>query len=642
MYSQHPADLSLSEKKRAHLEDQVVAEDGFAPAGDTVDFSGVDTSLKAHRKFKRANKKKVKQVKKAQKKAARKRRGPGPIRRLLNSWWDRLLGAATSGGFAEQEEEYASHRTGRDYIWNTVGYTVWGFVFPLLTIVVTQLTGVDRAGMFSLAFVTANLLFIVGNYGVRTYQVSDVNGLHSFKDYQLNRILTVIVMLIAGGIYTTIRGYDGEMMGMCAGIFAFKAVDALADVYEGRLQQVDKLYLGGISQTIRSGAAFVIFSIVLLITGSLTAASYGMAIVALITFILVTFPLALLETPKSGPLSMASVGRLFKHCLPLFIALFMYALVDNMPKFLMDGVLSYDNQLYFNALYFPAQAILLTAGFVYKPLLVRMANAWADVEHRNRFDLFIIAMALIIVAITVVMVVIMGIIGIPVMGVLYGIDFSQYSTLCYIMLAAGGVTAGIDFLYQVITILRRQKIVTELYVITFVFSLIILSLMIRVTGLEGAVVGYLVIMLILFVLLAREYISVRIDLHRHPEHDVVVPVEAVGAEDDAADADDAPESVVEGVPVNEEGEPAPAPAPRALSPEEVRAARRRRPQKSVDDLVRPQAAVDEESDPQAVERGADDARKRLAARREGADYSESREDARNRLRKRLGGDHARK
>ena len=28
----------------------------------------------------------------------------------------------------------------------------------------------------------------------------------------------------------------------------------------------------------------------------------------------------------------------------------------------MEGVLSYDNQLYFNALYFPAQGILLTIG----------------------------------------------------------------------------------------------------------------------------------------------------------------------------------------------------------------------------------------------------------------------------------------
>ena len=48
-----------------------------------------------------------------------------------------------------------------------------------------------------------------------------------------------------------------------------------------------------------------------------------------------------------------------------------------MPKFVMEGVLSYDNQLYYNVLYFPAMGILLTAQLIYKPMLVKMAAVWA-------------------------------------------------------------------------------------------------------------------------------------------------------------------------------------------------------------------------------------------------------------------------
>ena len=58
---------------------------------------------------------------------------------------------------------------------------------------------------------------------------------------------------------------------------------------------------------------------------------------------------------------------LLKQCFPLFVALFMYNLIDNMPKFVMEGALSYDNQLYYNALYFPAHAILLTAALSTSP-----------------------------------------------------------------------------------------------------------------------------------------------------------------------------------------------------------------------------------------------------------------------------------
>lgn len=474
---------------------------------------GEESPVRAARRESAEKNRKVK----AEEERGRRARREGPVRRILNRWWDRLLGAASERSFASQEEEYAAHRTTRDYLWNSVGFGLWGMVFPILTMVVTQLVGVELAGMFSLAFVAAQMLYFLGIYGVRTYQVSDLDGEHSFSDYQVQRLLTVVIMLVGGYAYCWVRGFTGEMATMLFGVVAYKAIDALGEVYEGRMQQVDKLYLGGISLSLRSVLAFAVFTVLLFITRDMGVASVGMAIAAAATLILVTVPLAYFESPKSDPFSLASVGRIFKACFPLFVALFLFNLIDNLPKFMMDGVLSYDNQLYFNALYFPSQAVLIFAGFVYKPLLVRMANAWADVSRRRKFDLFIIAMMAIIVVMTVLGIIVMGWIGLPIMGFLYGIDFSQMATLSYIMLAAGGVTAGIDFLYQVITILRRQKVVSELYLITTVFALVVLYAMIHMQELDGAVIGYLMTMVVLFVLLLREYIVARVTFARHPE-----------------------------------------------------------------------------------------------------------------------------
>ena len=477
----------------------------------------------------------VRPVSPAQTQGKRPRHGRGRkphkqnvIKQIINHWCNRLLGVVTEGGF-DHEEEYESHRTTRDYICNTIGTGAWGMVFPFLTVVVTQLSGVEQAGMFSMAFIIGTLLMIVGNYGVRTYQVSDIGETHSFFDYQVNRWITCAIMMLVAYVYCSIRGYSDDMFTICMAVCTYKMIDGLADVYEGRLQQKDKLYLAGISQAFRSVVVFVLFSIALLITRNLVFASIVMAVAAAITFVVLTFPLAHLETPKSRGRSVESIIALFKQCFPVFIALFMYALIDNMPKFVMEGVLSYDNQLYFNALYFPAQAILLTVGSVYKPLLVRMAQMWADAEKRARFDIVIIAIVCMVVALTLVVIVVMGWIGIPIMSFMYGVDFEQFRGLSYIMIAAGGVTAVIDFLYQVITVLRRQKSVMKLYVITFGFSLFVPILLIDFTGLPGAVIGYLIVMTILLVLLVWEYISIRVDLHRHPER-----VEATLAGEEAA------------------------------------------------------------------------------------------------------------
>ncbi|MGI6591139.1 MAG: lipopolysaccharide biosynthesis protein [Eggerthellaceae bacterium] len=501
----------------AHAADTPSSEASSAQS-ESVPMS--DTEREVREKVsKRAARREKKMAAKEAKRRAKDNGEPGAVRKAINGWTDRVLGAAKGGGLGKQEAEYASHRTTADYIWNTAGLASYGVVFPLLTIVVTQLCGADQAGRFSLAFVAGQLLVIVANYGIRTYQVSDVKEVRSFSEYQVNRWLTCIGMLLIGYLYCCIRGYTGEMFTMFIWVFVYRMIDGLADVYEGRLQQMDKLYLAGISQAVRSVLAFLACTIVLLITKDLGIASIAMGIAAIASFVIFTYPLALLETPKSRRMTFGGVARLFKDGFPVFLALFLYAFIDNMPKFVMEGVLTYDNQLYFNALYFPAQAILMIVGFIYKPMLVRIANAWADPSRRRRFDLFVVLMILVIAVITAINIFIMWWIGIPILSFLYGIDFEQFRTMSYIMLVAGGVTGVIDFLYQVITVMRHQRDVMKLYLMTFAFSLFVPYLMVSTAGLNGAVDGYLIMMSFLAALLLMEYITVRISYSRHPEKD---------------------------------------------------------------------------------------------------------------------------
>ncbi|MBF0896610.1 MAG: hypothetical protein HXK45_06820, partial [Atopobium sp.] len=166
---------------------------------------------------------------------------------IVVSWWTRLLSAVVSGDIANQDEQYLAHQTSRDYIFNAIGQGSWGALFPLLTIVCSQLIGVEQAGLFSMAFVIATLLLFIAQYGVRTYQVSDLEEQRSFSDYQIQRAVTVIVMVIAGVIWYLFKGYTEPMFSICTGCLLFRATDGMADVYEGRLQQKDKLYLAGLS-----------------------------------------------------------------------------------------------------------------------------------------------------------------------------------------------------------------------------------------------------------------------------------------------------------------------------------------------------------------------------------------------------------
>lgn len=431
------------------------------------------------------------------------------VARMVNQWWNRLLQSIYEGSLSEQEAEYESHSTKRDYLWNTVGIGVWGMVFPLLTVVCTQLVGTEQAGMFSMAFVTGTLLMIAANYGVRNFQVSDIDEVNSFSSYQINRWITSILALVAGILYCTLRGYEPYMMTVSVGVYIYKMVDGLADVYEGRLQQADKLYLAGISQALRSIAVAAVFSAALFITRNLAVASVAMAVVACASLVLVSAPLALLETEKSRRWNMGEVGSLLRQCFPLFAALFLFNLIESMPKFVMEGMLPYENQLYFNALYFPAQGILLAIGFVYKPQMLRLASIWSNPRKRRRFDMVVFAVMAVILGITVATALFMGSIGIPIMSFMYGVNFERFRNLALLMIAAGGITAAIDFLYAIITVLRRQNDVMKLYLIAFAASVVAPLILVATLKLMGAVLSYLLVMLLLLVLLVLEYINIR-------------------------------------------------------------------------------------------------------------------------------------
>lgn len=440
------------------------------------------------------------------------RRSPiAVLRQVVEQWWERLyLLAFGKVALGDQARIYSSGKTGRDYVWNTVGQTLWGSLFPILTVIATRLAGAEEAGRFTLAFTIATLLLYLGNYGVRTYQVSDLDEMDSFAAYQIQRFITCALMLLAGWAYCTLRHYEGGMALISAGAFAYRAIDAMADVYEGRLQQMDKLYLSGVSLSLRTVVPLVVFTITLLASKSLPAASIALAVSEIVVVLLVTLPLALLETPVSRPWQALEIKELFRECFPAFAAMFLFSLIDTMPKFAMEGVLPYEDQVYYSAIYFPAQKSIMAVGFIYKPQLVRLANFWQDPTKRARFDLIVLAMLGACVVITAGMLLFAAIVGIPLASLLYATDFEQFRMAQYLMVIGGGLAAAIDFLFQILTVLREQASAMRLYVVAFAFVALAANTLIRMLGFMGAIYSYVAVMTLLFTLLALQYVLVRV------------------------------------------------------------------------------------------------------------------------------------
>ena len=141
---------------------------------------------------------------------------------------------------------------------------------------------------------------------------------------------------------------------------------------------------------------------------------------------------------------------------------------------------------------------------------MRLAKIWSDPHKRLRFDLIVGGMIGVCVLVTLGGLAFAKWIAVPLNSLLYGTDFEPYRTAQYLMIVAGGLTAAIDFLYQIITVLRQQAAATRIYLIATAFVIAASIVLVRLYGFDGAVWSYLAVMVLLLAALGIQYLFIRI------------------------------------------------------------------------------------------------------------------------------------
>ena len=153
-------------------------------------------------------------------------------------------------------------------------------------------------------------------------------------------------------MYSSARGYDAQMATIGLGVYLYKVIDGVADVYEGRLQQADKLYLAGMGQTLRSVGVIAIFSVALFLHAQHAHRDHGYGHRR---DRLARAGHCAARPARDRKIAPGEPARGRPPVYPVRSALWCIVPVQpyrSMPKFVMEGTLAYKYQLYFNALFF--------------------------------------------------------------------------------------------------------------------------------------------------------------------------------------------------------------------------------------------------------------------------------------------------
>ena len=390
----------------------------------------------------------------------------------------------------------------RAFLWNTASGLLMAFQSVIMLVVLTRVCDVVTAGIFTFAYANANLFLNIGKYGMRNFQVSDIDQQFNFPEYGISRVVSCIVMLVVSFCCLFISAswldYSMEKVFVVLLMLGLKLIDAAEDVFHADYQRQGRLDVGARVLTFRLSATAIVFALSLMFLEILSQ--------ALLIAVLFTTAFFVLETvyvkkyyamPNfTGSFPRKKVFSLLFTCAPLFAAAFLLFYISNSPKYAIDAVMGDTAQAYYGYIAMPVFVVTLLASFIYNPMVSSLAQQWSRGEITAFISRFVI-LGFSVVGITLLCVFLAWLAGVPVLNFLYNTDLSAYLFDLIVLVAGGGFLALSALFTMGITIIRFQKSLIWGYALVAIYALVVSAFAVENWGISGAAWTYFSSMVIL-------------------------------------------------------------------------------------------------------------------------------------------------
>lgn len=386
----------------------------------------------------------------------------------------------------------------KNFIWNIIGTTFNAFNSLFFMIIVTRVNGTTDAGIFTLAFTTACILYMIGVYAGRIFQVTENEKIND-KEYIVNRIGTFALMIIISIAFVFIKKYDTYKGWVFIIICLYKAMEAFSDVLYGVLQKKDLLYKVGKSFFVKALISLISFLVIDLITKNLICASVMIIITNFLVIVLYDLPNVLKVIDKKQEIKFKNVIRIYKTGFFIFAISFLGLYIMNVPKYAIDDFLNEHIQAIYGIIIMPATVVGLFGQFIIHPYL----NIIAGLHKEGKLEeVKKILVKIILVILTLGLICVVGayILGIPVLELIYGIDLKEYRIHLSVIILASTLSVIGTIYSSMLTTIRKTFIQFIIYCILTVIAIISSYLLTYYLGINGATGAYFVIMSLQFLL----------------------------------------------------------------------------------------------------------------------------------------------
>ena len=392
------------------------------------------------------------------------------------------------------------------YIWNLLGNFAAAAVSVLYLLIVSRMQTSEVADQFSLATSIGNLWIIIGQFQVRNYQATDVNSSHPFSAYFFTRLLTVGLMLITLLPYLRIINYDftNDSVMIITWIIVYRVADAFSDLFQGYFQQHGRLDIAGKSMVLRYALSVFILFLGLLLSHSMILTLMVLAFFNLFfVFVYDYAHFKLFDKVSFSHIFSRNIFdesyKIIKVCFSLFIYGFLLTLVFNEAKLAISdayakGIVETGAQRDYNILFMPVFFMSLCI-LVVRPLITQMAELWQKKQFQIFYKMFF-KIVLVTLSIGVVITLLTYLIGVNVLGVIFGLNLLDYRLQLTILVLSGVFYSFSIILENILIIMRKHQYLLFVYILMFIVTKMITTELVNKYQIMGASISFCIAMMV--------------------------------------------------------------------------------------------------------------------------------------------------
>ena len=396
-----------------------------------------------------------------------------------------------------------------NFSWTFVGNIVYAACQWGMLVLIAKVGSPEMVGQFTLGLAITAPVIMFTNLQLRDVQATDAKHQYYFGDYLgLRLISTGLALLVILGI-TLVAGYRLETSLVILLVGLAKAFESISDVFQGLIQQYERMDRIAISNMIKGPLSLLLLSIGVLLSRSMTWGALGLAVAwACVLFGYdIRSGLLILEYNRQIPQSeenqdnqvdsvqlrwhLETLRKLFWLALPMGLVMMLISLNTSIPRYLIANHLGEAKLGIFAAIAYLMVAGNIVINALGQSATPRLAKYYAA-GNAKAFRNLLLKLVGIAAFLGGMAILIASVVGKEILTILYKPEYGQHADLFVWLMVAAGIGYVAWFLGDAMTAARYFRIQMPLFTLVTTISAILCFWLLPTHGLQGAAIALII------------------------------------------------------------------------------------------------------------------------------------------------------